>query len=177
MKLRLIPIIISVVVSAVVLFGGWFAYNSYAMEHPLSDIVNKAPGVESSTTNFSSTQVMLELKLKQDANLREIIQQITKQGSSIIGQRELVVRVNGQSSPKLDAWWSKALFDVAQSMETKQYADIPLNLQAKAASEAGLTVDTQMDSKYVYVRLSEGTSSKFIMLPRVSAKMGVWPNE
>jgi hypothetical protein len=177
MKLRLLPIIISVVVSAVVLFGGWFAYNSYAMEHPLTDIANKAPGVESSTATLSSTQVILELKLKQDANLREIVQQISKQGSSIIAQRELIVRVTGQSSAELDAWWSKALFDVAQAMETKQYANIPLTLQAKAASVSGLTVDTQMDSKYVYVRLSKGTSSKFIMLPRVSAKMGVWPNE
>jgi hypothetical protein len=177
MKLRLMPVIISVVVSAVVLFGGWFAYNSYAMEQPLTDIANKAPGVESSTTNLSSTQVLLELKLKQDANLREIVQQISKQGSSIIGQRELVVHVTGQSSPALDAWWSKALFDVAQAMETKQYANIPITLQAKAASVGGLTVDTQMDSKYVYVRLSEGTSSKFIMLPRVSTKIGVWPNE
>ncbi|SEB63178.1 hypothetical protein [Paenibacillus sp. GP183] len=177
MKLRPMPIIISVVVSAVVLFGGWFAYNSYAMEQPLTDIANKAPGVESSTTNLSSTQVLLELKLKQDANLREIVQQISKQGSTIIGQRELVVRVTGQSSPELDAWWSKALFDVAQAMETKQYANIPITLQAKAASVSGLTVDTQMDSKYVYVRINKGTSSKFIMLPRVSGKIGVWPNE
>jgi hypothetical protein len=177
MKLRLLPIIISLLGSAVVLFGGWFAYNSYAMEHPLTVIIEKSPGVEKSVVNLTSNQVSLDLTLKPDANLREIVDQISKEGSSIIGQRSLVVKAAGHSSPALDAWWSKALFNVAQAMETRQYASIPTTLQAEAGSVEGLTVDTQMDDSYVYVRINEGTSSKFIMLPRVSPKMGVWPNE
>jgi hypothetical protein len=177
MKLRLLPIITSIVVSAVVLFGGWFAYNSYAMEHPLTDIVDKAPGVQSSSMNMNNNQVTIDLTLKPDADLREIVHTISVDGSSIIGSRELVVHVAGKSSPGLDAWWSKALFNVAQAMETKHYADIPKSLQEQAGSIKGLKVDTQMDNKYVYVRLTDGEDSKFIMLPRVSAKMGVWPNE
>ncbi len=49
MKLRLLPVVMSVIISAGVLFGGWFAYTSLAMENPLSDIISKVPGVASST--------------------------------------------------------------------------------------------------------------------------------
>jgi hypothetical protein len=177
MKLRLLPIIISVIVSAVVLFGGWFAYNSYAMEQPFSGIVAKAPGVVSSTVNLNSNQVQVELTLKPDSDLRDIVHHISTEGSAIIGQRELVVHVADNSSPALEAWWSKALFNVAQAMENREYASIPATLQDQAASVTGMKVDAQLDNKYLYVRLTDGTSSKFIMLPRVTAKMGVWPNE
>jgi hypothetical protein len=178
MKLRLLPVILSVVVSASVLFGGYFAYQSVAMENPLQNVVTSIPGVELVQMNLSGTKAELELKLASDTSLRDVYQQIQKQGASVIGEKQLLITIAGDSSPRLEQWWSSALFEVAQAMETKQYADIPKSLQAKAdASGDGLAVSTEMDDKYVYVTLKDGESSKHIMLPRTPVKMGVWPNE
>jgi hypothetical protein len=174
--LRLLPVTISVFVSAAVLFGGWFTYNSFAMEQPLSDIINQTPGVEHSSMKLGSTDIDVNLTLKPDADLRTIVQQITKNGSTIIGKRELDIHTTN-TSPELEAWWSRALFDVAQAMETRHYAAIPTTLQEKAAAITGLHVDTQMDDKYVYVKISDSANSKFIMLPRNPDKLGVWANE
>ncbi|MBD0380541.1 hypothetical protein [Paenibacillus sedimenti] len=177
MKLRLLPVVLSVIVSSVVLFGGWFAYTSLAMENPLSDIINKAPGVVSSTMKMDSSQVNIELNLKPEASMRDIMNNIRTEGASIIGKRTVHVEVTGQSSPKLEAWWSKALFEVAQAMETKHYADIPLTLQKYAADIPNMKVDSEMDNTYVYIRLTDGEFTKFIMLPRTPSQLGVWPNE
>ncbi len=177
MKLRLLPVVVSVVVSSVVLFGGWFAYSSLAMENPLSDIINQASGVEQSKIDLTADRVHIELKLQPNADLREIIHKISTEGASIIGKRELKVEVTGESTPALEDWWSKALFDVAQAMETKHYSDIPVSLNNRASELSGLKVETEMDNKYVYIRLTEGDKSKFVMLPRVPAQIGVWPNE
>ncbi|MBP1994776.1 hypothetical protein [Paenibacillus eucommiae] len=177
MKLRLLPVAISVIVSFVILFGGWFAYHSLAMEQPLTGVINKLPGVEHSSIAMNSAQVKIELTLKEDADLREIVRNINLEGASIVGKRQLVIKPVGNTSPELEAWWSKALFDVAQAMENRQYSDIPKNLEELALSDQGMKVDTQMDDSYVYVRLTDGTNSKFLMLPRISAKIGVWPNE
>ncbi|MEW9698935.1 hypothetical protein [Paenibacillus sp. SI8] len=176
MKLRLLPVVLSVIVSSAVLFGGWFAYTSLAMENPLSDIIGKAPGVVSSTMKFDSNEVNIDLTLKPDANLRDIVNQIQTEGSSVIGKRTIHVEVTGTPSAKLEAWWSKALFEVAQAMETKHYADIPATLQKYAADVPNMKVDSEMDNSYVYIRLSDGESTKFVMLPR-SSQIGVWPNE
>jgi hypothetical protein len=176
MKLRLLPVVMSVVISAGVLFGGWFAYTSLAMENPLSDIISKVPGVTSSTMKLDNNQVDIEVSLNADANLRNVIERIHKEGASIIGKRSVNINVKSNPSEKLDQWWSKALFEVAQAMETKHYADIPTTLQKYAEGVPNMKVDSEMDQTYVYIRLTDGDATKFIMLPRTS-QIGVWPNE
>ncbi|WNR42405.1 hypothetical protein [Paenibacillus roseipurpureus] len=176
MKLRLFPVILSVIISAGVLFGGWFAYTSFAMENPLSQIISEAPGVTHSTMKLSSNDVNIEVTLKPDANLRTVVEQIHKEGASIIGKRTVNIKVNNPSSAELDAWWSKALFDVAQAMETRHYADIPTTLQKFADGVGQLKVDSEMDEQNVYIRLTDGDATKFILLPRIS-QIGVWPND
>ncbi|UJF36148.1 hypothetical protein [Paenibacillus hexagrammi] len=177
MKLRLLPLVASVIVSATVLFGGWFAYNSLAMENPLSQIVSESSGIESSSIKLDSEAATIDLELKPDADLRAIVSHIADQGSSILGKRTVQYNVKSNSSPELESWWSKALFDVAQAMETKQYTDIPKALESYASELPNLKVSTEMDDQYVYVRLTDGEFSKFVMLPRTSSKIGVWPNE
>ncbi|MDQ0875174.1 hypothetical protein QFZ77_003833 [Paenibacillus sp. V4I3] len=176
MKLRLLPVVMSVIISAGVLFGGWFAYTSLAMENPLSDIIGKVPGVASSTMKLDNNQVDIEVKLNPDANLRNVVERIHKDGASIIGKRSVNIDVKSNPSEKLDQWWSKALFEVAQAMETKHYADIPTTLQKYAEGVPNMKVDSEMDQTYVYIRLTDGDATKFIMLPRTS-QIGVWPNE
>jgi hypothetical protein len=34
-----------------------------------------------------------------------------------------------------------------------------------------------MDDKFVYIALTDGEKSKYMMLPRTSANMGAWTNE
>ncbi|WJH34170.1 hypothetical protein N6H14_30305 [Paenibacillus sp. CC-CFT747] len=146
------------------------------MENPLAQIVNRAQGVEQVKSDFSKDSVTVHLKLSQDASLREIYRQITTDGASIIGSRKVKLELESDSSPEIEKWWSNALFDVAQAMETKHYADIPKILESKSADVSGLKAATEMDDKNVYIRLSEGGKNKYIILPRVPASMGVWPN-
>ena len=178
MKIRLLPVLTSVVISAAVLFGGYFGYQSYAMENPLNKVVSSIPGVELVSMNLGGAEAAVEVKLEPGTSVREVYARIMKEGSSALGKKELDLRVVGSDSPKLDAWWSSALFEVAQAMETKQYAQIPVTLEARAQqSGGGLKVTTEMDNKFVYITLSEGANSKYVMLPRTPSKLGVWPNE
>jgi hypothetical protein len=176
MKLRFLPIVLSVTISATLLFGGWFAYQSVAMENPLSSIVSHTPGVQLVQTRISSEDAVIELRLDSGTSLREVYNRIEKEGSSLIGKKELKLKVMNDSTPKMEQWWSSALFDVAQAMETKQYTQIPKTLQARALESDGLKVATEMDDKFVYISLTDGEKSKYLMLPRTSAKMGVWTN-
>jgi hypothetical protein len=174
MKLRLLPIIITVLTSSVVLFGGWFIYHSMAVESPMNKVISQVQGVQSVSTNVNNTQVTVNLQLKNDADIRNLYRKISDQGGSLLGSRELKLNLASNTSPQLEAWWSSALFEVAQAMETKQYAKIPAALQAKAGQVPNLKVDTAMDETNVYVRLTQGDFSKYIILPRTPAQIGVW---
>jgi hypothetical protein len=177
-KLRLLPMVISVAVSSVVLFGGWFGYHSLAVENPLMSIVQGVPGVQDAQIDLKSDEVDVSLKLDPHAgaSLRQVYQAIVTQGSSIIGKRAVKLNVTNESSAALDRWWSSALFDVAQAMETKQYASIPKVLNQRKAELPGLSVSAEMDDNNVYVQLTDGNKSKYVILPRTGAKTGVWPN-
>ncbi|ANE47931.1 hypothetical protein SY83_18365 [Paenibacillus swuensis] len=177
MKLRLMPIVITAIVASGLLFGGWFIYQSVAVENPLAEVVDNTPGVEKSQSFFGDTSVRVELQLSKDANIREVYQRISREGESIIGNRDLKLDIVNESSSALDEVWSKGLFRVAEAMETKKYADIPAALEQMTKSRPGMQVTTEMDEHNVYVRLTEGKSSKFVVLPRIPAQMGVWSNE
>lgn len=178
MKLKLIPIIAAVVGSSAILFGGWFVYHSVAMENPLSEVLNGSPGVERSEAQIDGNKIVFDLSLNKQAHLREIVHDIQSESEAVAGGREITIDIDdSNSSPALEEWWSRALFDVAQAMETSQYAQIPASLEQKSAELEGLAVQTEMDDKNVYVRLTEGEHVKFIILPRNAPKMGVWTNE
>lgn len=174
MKLRIVPVVVSIVISSVVLFGGWFAYQGMAMKNPLDKVLHATPNVERSHINIQNNAVLLELQLNPEASLRETIHYIKKEGASAIGSKELKVDVRNDSNEALDHWWSSVLFQVAQAMETRQYADIPTSLEQEAVKLDGLQVFTEMDEENVYVRLVLGEDSKYVILPRIPQQMGVW---
>lgn len=177
LKLRPMPLIISIVASSVLLFGGWFVYNSMALNNPLATVVNEIDGVNSAETQVLRNAAIVELTLDEEASLREVIHALKTEGSSIIGQRELNVSVLDNTSPELERWWSSVLFDIAEAMEHKQYSQIPATLEAHKGELQGLDYTTEMDETHVYIKLIHGEYSKFIMLPRTPNMMGVWNND
>jgi hypothetical protein len=172
MKLRVLPIVLTVAVSTILLFGGWFAYRSYAMENPLAGTISSAQGVQQVDTVLNKDNVMIDLKLAGDADLESLYRKVTTDGASIIGSREVKFKLNSDSSPELEKWWSTALFDIAQAMETKHYSDIPQILDKQSSKLAGMSAVSEMDEKNVYIRLSLGDKTKYIILPRTPAVLG-----
>lgn len=173
MKLRLVPVIISIAVTTVLLFGGYFTYKSAAMQNPLESIVTNIDGVELSEIKLSNTEAAIEVTLSQETSLREVYQTIKEEGASVLGDRKLNLKAVSKSSPELDKWWSSVLFDIAQAMETKQYSAIPDALNA-GSNETGIKAVTEMDNTNVYITLRSNEAVKHIILPRQPAMLEVW---
>ena len=154
MKLKVLPIALTAVISAVLLFGGWFVYRQVAMQNPIEKMV----------TQYDEP----------DVDLGRLVQYIHKEGQTLIGNRALQLDVVDHSNEALENWWGDAMFTVAQAMENKQYTEITPTLSKMATN--GIKVNTAMDDNNVYVSLRDGEASKFIILPRVPGQIGVWPN-
>ncbi|MNH47235.1 hypothetical protein D3C79_1103730 [compost metagenome] len=61
-------------------------------------------------------------------------------------------------------------------MENKQYTEIQDTLDQMERQYGALQATAAMDDDNVYVTLTDGTASKYVILPRVPQKLGVWPN-
>ncbi|QCT02607.1 hypothetical protein E6C60_1892 [Paenibacillus algicola] len=174
MKLRIFPILLSVVVSASVLFGGWFLYRHYALQNPIAQVLSQYEGVNDSQIDIKRNTVTLKLDLQPETDLRDLVSQIQKEGKSVIDQRELMIEVADHSSDVLNEWWDSAMLSVAQAMDNRQYTDIQTALNQLADQRPNLKAVAQIDDQNVYVSLSDGTSGKFIILPRHPGTMEVW---
>lgn len=176
MKLRIIPIAATAVVSAAVLFGGWFAYRHYGVEQPLDRVAQKVPGVESARASMKSDQVVLTVKLSKDADLAEVYRQVKSQGAQAIGSKDLQLVAQQSDDPSLEKVWRSALFDVAEAMDHRQYTGIREAMAKLEQATPGLSASSEMDEQNVYISLHLGDHAKYVILPREAAKLGVWPN-
>lgn len=179
MKLRLMPVLLTSVVSALLLFGGWYVYRQYAVQEPLKQIVSEYEGVNESHISINRNEVTLKLDLAPGTKLRELVQYVSAEGKSAIGSRALKLDVEQKSSELLDGYWDQAMFSVAEAMESGKYTLIPAKLDSLKGQNdqyKDVTATTEIDDNNVYVSLSNGSDSKFIILPRVPAKIGVWNN-
>ncbi|GIP48637.1 hypothetical protein D3C76_464490 [compost metagenome] len=176
MKLRIGPIAASIAISVLVLFGGWFLYRQWAIERPLENIVKSVDGVNQVEMDIKPDELALKLSLKPGTDLGALVRQIEQNGKDQIGNRTLKLDVEDHSSPTLDLLWENALFTVAQAMENKQYTQITAALKQMEQENDKLTATAEMDEKNVYITLTDGQYSKFVILPRTPERMGAWPN-
>ncbi|PZD93573.1 hypothetical protein DNH61_23430 [Paenibacillus sambharensis] len=175
-KLRPLPILLTVLLSGAVLFGGWFSYQSFAVERPFMESMASIDGVEVSEPVIERDSVTVKLKLESGIDLMSVYHEIKKQGSALIGSKELKLDVEQVPSPELEKIWSSVLFEVAQAMDNQLYASIPEAAADWMDEYDGLNVVTSMDDTNVYITLEQSGETKFVILPRIPAKMGVWPN-
>ncbi|MFD1178769.1 hypothetical protein ACFQ3W_21060 [Paenibacillus puldeungensis] len=176
MKLRIGPILMSVTITAVVLFGGWFIYREWAIQSPLEKIVNKYEGVNHVQLNITPDEMGLKLELKPGTDIGGLVRQIEKDGEKLIGDRKLKLEVEDHSSPQLDKLWQESMFSIAQAMENKQYTEITNALKQMELAHKSVKATAVMDDDNVYVTLTDGTASKYVILPRIPERVGAWPN-
>lgn len=176
-KPRVIPIVVTIVVSAAALFGGWTVYKQAAVAAPLSDALQNVPGVvKAEKPAISQDKVQVSVELSQEASLKEVYAAIGKKSNEVAAGKQLAVDIKSKEDKRLDGLWQKALFEVAEAMETKTYSDIPKTMDRVVAGQAGVQAKTEMDETNVYITLVSGQDAKFIVLPRTPNKLGVWGN-
>lgn len=177
MKIRWLPVVITAVLSAIILVGGWYIYRNVATVRPLEQIAATVPGVKEAKPVINRDSVTIELKLDKNADVRDVYDTIAREGGSIIGSRELKLQIDENPDQKrLNDVWSSVLFDVAQAMDHRNYSDIPAAMKRVEQQFTGVHASSEMDDVNVYITLVDGDSAKHIVLPRKPEQLGVWPN-
>ncbi|MBW7473400.1 hypothetical protein K0T92_01420 [Paenibacillus oenotherae] len=177
MKIRVLPAVLTAVLSAGLLVGGWYTYRNVATLGPLESIVADMPGVSSAAPVIGRDSVTMEITLDRDANVKDIYETIAREGESVIGGKELKFDIQEDGKQQeLDKVWSTVLFDIAEAMENRHYTAIPAAMSRLEKQFSGIEASSEIDEVNVYITLKNGETAKHIVLPRTSEKLGVWPN-
>lgn len=176
-KPRILPVVLTIVLSAAVLFGGWSLYKQIAVASPLSDALNHVPGViRSDKPDIGEKQVKVSVELSRDASLKEVYESMEEHGKQLAGGRKLEIAIQTVHDAKLEAVWQEAMFPIAEAMETKKYSEIPITMDRAAAGHNGVVAKAEMDNTNVYITLRNEKGAKYIVLPRKPELLGVWTN-
>jgi hypothetical protein len=173
MRLRLMPIFITMLATTTILFGSWFAFQHWGVSQPIESKVDSLEGVHFVRYEINQHEFILSVDVAPDVRLREVNDDLQKKLVDLLDGRKLVIRVNDKPSKQLDRWWGEHLFQVAEAMDLRKYGAIPNNLKDINDDFANAKAIVEMDDSNVYVQLYEGEHYKFIILPR-ETRMGVW---
>ncbi|MFD2115920.1 hypothetical protein ACFSTH_04140 [Paenibacillus yanchengensis] len=168
-------ILVTTIITAIVLFGGWAIYEQFVVKAPLEQAIMKVDGIIKADKPVRDQKTMsIQVELSPTANLKEVYTAISEQGKRMIGNRTLQLDVNNQEYERLDQVWEKSMFQIAEAMETRTYSTIPNVLEQLASDE--IEVYTEMDDSNVYITLKDQNTALHKILPRVAEKLGVWTN-
>ncbi|MCR2802970.1 hypothetical protein [Paenibacillus soyae] len=176
-NLRMLPIAVTVTISAAALFGGWTLYKEVAVASPLTSALQEVPGiVEAGKAQIGKDEVAVSVELSKDAKLKEVYGSILEESADASNGKKLDLDIVSEEDPVLEDIWQSALFEIAEAMETKSYSDIPATMEKAVADHEGITAETAMDETNVYVTIRSEKGAKFIVLPRTPNQLGVWGN-
>ena len=177
-RIRIVPVILTVAISATLLFGGLALYNKLAVAAPFEQALYNIPGIDQAKKPvIADDEVNIQLRLAEDASLKDVYERIAAEGKSIIGGKTIHIETDSAPNEQLQALWNSVLFEIAEAMETRTYSNIPAALDAAAQNYEGVSVTTEMNDSYVFVTMRNGDAVQYEMLPRVPGKMGAWSNE
>ena len=175
-QIRIVPVLLTALISGALLFGGWFGYRHFAVEQPLAATFSGIEGVTARNPVVSGDHVTVEIMLDGKVGLADVYRNIRERTGETLGGRKLELIIRQERNERLEKIWSSALFSIAQAMENRQYADIPAALRELEAAHPGLEAGTEMDDYNVYITLKLEGAVKYVVLPRQPAVLGVWPN-
>lgn len=169
-------IVCSAFVAGIGLFGGWYFYQSYALQKPLDEEVQAVNGITDVSVEINQTEFVISFRPEPGLDLRDTIQQLTDISHSYHQDKTIRFVLLQDRSEVLEEWWSLALFDIAEAMENKTYGSIPEVLEARKPDLPGLNVRADIDEAYVYVYLERSGETKYILLPRQPIMLKGGPN-
>jgi len=177
-KIRIMPTLLIMVTTAVALFGGWTLYERNFVKQPVERVLKQHAEITQYDVQWYPDALQVKLKSKDGTNISSLIERVSdelQQNSS--GKKVQLEYLNDESTPLIDKLWSRAMFDIADAMVHQKYRDIPVRLKELQQQNPGIQIQTEMDSRYVYIQLKDEKGSKTVLLPLQASPVGVWPNE
>ncbi|OBR64784.1 hypothetical protein A7K91_04150 [Paenibacillus oryzae] len=174
-KPRWAPTAVIAVLAAGLLFGGYMLYSYFFVAAPLSEAVQAVPGVaKAGEPVIDQSTIKVSLELEKDASLSQVYRDIAAASKQNGGDRQLELDIASASSEELEQLWQSLLFQVAEAMENKTYSIIPQAVEQAAKQHDKVEASTEMDERNVYITLRKDGASKYMVLPRTGASLGVW---
>ncbi|SFJ69198.1 hypothetical protein [Thermoflavimicrobium dichotomicum] len=172
MNIQLHRVLLSLLVTLSILFGGFFAYQTFYIKRSIQQSVQKTPHVTIEKLEVSPKEVQLQLKIDQQFPVHSMYVPLYQRIKSYVGNRELRLQIQDQPDHELQQAWSQMLFGIREGLAQQRYTQV-LHTVEKVAENQQIDYQVNMDQQYLYVHLRKGNHflTKVISLDQESRAM------
>jgi hypothetical protein len=163
-NIRVLPAVLSLLVTLIVLFGGYFAYQWFAIEKPVKRAIHATPHVTLKELRVDPDRIEIRLSADEKFSLAADYLPLRKKLDSLAAGREVSIQFADRTDPVLEEAWNRMAFGITEAVVQRQYTRIPKTVEA-AAKNADLRHEVAMDEQFIYVALYRGDHSLYRLIP------------
>lgn len=158
------------VLSLVVLFGGWFTYQTIQIKKPIENALASIEGIILDDLKIDRDQINVSISIQKIDNFQLTYHQIQDKLQPYLGKRQLNLdfKSKGIEDEKLMKAWSESYFYIAQAIDQHQYSLIPKTINALKKEYLLDKANYSMDENQIYIDLHQKNSSLYLILPRTN---------
>lgn len=164
MKVRAMPVLLSLVMTLGILFGGWYTFQQYYVQQPIEHFIVSKPQVVLNDIQIQNNKVVVDLDFKNPDTFAKDYKEIVEFISDKTQGKKVVIQLPKQGD-EMKKLWEEQYFGIAEAMEKQEYSRIPglmEEMRKKIKLEKTLT---RMDEENIYVYLQKGVNHLYAVLP------------
>lgn len=165
MKIRPLPIFLSFLFSAILLFGGWYGYEEQFVKKPIRDEIGKLKGVSLKKLTPLKDSVAVDVSIQDPKEFKNNYNAIEKIVQEKSGGKAVSIHLDVPKS-SLDILWDKNQFAVAEAIDLHQYSRIPQIFDDLVAKKIITQKECWIDDRLIYIYMTDGHSSFYKVLSR-----------
>lgn len=168
---------LTLILSLVILFGGQFLWNKYAVANPINKLFQNISGVESVTVGRLNEQgknnerVKVYIKLNKVPNLQNLYGEVADGLKQVDGGKKYDIVIQDTRTPELEQFYYAIHYSVQEAIFTGNFAAMAEHINAKASS-AGVDAQIYVDTKNIYLKMTQGTAEMYVVVPRDTSSQG-----
>lgn len=178
MNIRYPIVVIVLVVSLLLFFGGWSVYQQFEVRKPLKFEISKMENVELNSIEFNKQQMVVNVSLSEVKELDQTYRKIYDIANNYNNRnKEIRIQIAEEQDPRLHNIWDEAQFTIHESIATHAYSKIPSFFEQIKISNPEIEYKISMDELFVYITIYNGSKEMYAVVPRLVNAEEVKDNE
>ncbi|PTM58771.1 hypothetical protein [Desmospora activa] len=174
MSLRWPVAVTALIVSLLLLFGGYTLFQWTNLERPLKQTIAETPTVTAKEITVSPDKITIRLEADAHFSLTQQYPSLQKQLTAIAGGRPLEIEMLDHPDKTLNQAWGEMVFGVEEGLAHQRYSAIPAAV--KKATPSGAESYVVMDDSHLYIEIKQGEARLYRILPLHKKESGVKDN-
>lgn len=173
-RIRIVPTLVVIVVSLLILFGGWAIYRNFGLEHPTEQALVKIQSVQNADVLVSNQVRVVKITVKNVKDLQTTYHKIKQVVAQSLGSDTQIQVIDNRTDALTNLYQTlqPALYEgIHKGNYTEMIQSITNNVQ-----KSGATAKVTMDSKYIYIQLVQGNHQLDDIISYASQQQEVNPS-